>query len=64
MLPGQTAATLPDVFGLPAGTFFDSAAIHVLSTGTVTYMRKLIGDDVEVDSAAFAPTSSCKPRFA
>jgi len=55
MLPGQTAATLPDVFGLPAGTFFDSAAIHVLSTGTLTYMRKLIGDDVEVDSRRFRP---------
>jgi uncharacterized protein YcbX len=34
MIPGQTEATLPDVFALPAGTFFDSAAIHVLTSGT------------------------------
>ena len=29
--PGDTAATLPDSFALPPGTFFDAASIHVLA---------------------------------
>jgi uncharacterized protein len=55
MIRGQTAATLPDVFALPAGTFFDSAAIHVLTSGTLDYMGKLIGEDAELDPRRFRP---------
>ncbi|HSF30269.1 MAG TPA: hypothetical protein VLK82_07340, partial [Candidatus Tectomicrobia bacterium] len=33
--PGFTAATLPDAFALPPGTFFDAASMHVLASGTL-----------------------------
>jgi uncharacterized protein len=55
MLPGQTAVTLPDVFGLPPGTFFDSASIHVLTSATLAYMRRLIGEDAQLDPRRFRP---------
>ena len=45
VMPQFTAATLPDSFGLPRGSFFDSATIHLLATGTLAHMRSLIGDD-------------------
>jgi uncharacterized protein YcbX len=32
---GMTAATMPDSFALPRGTFFDAAMIHVLASGTL-----------------------------
>ncbi len=53
--PGFTEATLPDTFGLPHGTFFDSAMIHVLATGTLEYMRSLIGPDAQLDARRFRP---------
>ncbi len=53
--PGFTEATLPDSFGLPHGTFFDSAMIHVLATGTLEYMRSLIGPDAQLDPRRFRP---------
>jgi uncharacterized protein len=53
--PAFTEATLPDTFGLPHGTFFDSAMIHVLATGTLEYMRSLIGPDAQLDPRRFRP---------
>jgi uncharacterized protein len=53
--PGFTEATLPDTFGLPHGTFFDSAMIHVLATGTLEHMRSLIGADAQLDPRRFRP---------
>jgi uncharacterized protein YcbX len=55
MVAGQTAATLPDVFRLPSGTFFDSASIHVLASATLAHMRRLIGDDARLDPRRFRP---------
>jgi uncharacterized protein len=55
MVPGQTAATLPDTFGLPAGTFFDSAEIHVLTSATLAHVRNLVGADAEIDARRFRP---------
>ncbi len=55
MVPDHTVATLPDVFGLPPGTFFDSAAIHVLTSATLAHMRHLIGDDAQLDPRRFRP---------
>jgi uncharacterized protein len=55
MVPEFTEATLPDSYGLPRGSFFDSAAIHVLATGTLDYMRTLIGDDARLDARRFRP---------
>jgi uncharacterized protein YcbX len=53
--PEFTEATLPDSFGLPHGTFFDSAMIHVLATGSLDHMRALIGPDAQIDPRRFRP---------
>jgi uncharacterized protein YcbX len=53
--PAFTEATLPDTFGLPHGTFFDSAIIHVLATGSLEHMRSLIGADAQLDPRRFRP---------
>jgi uncharacterized protein YcbX len=53
--PGFTEATLPDTFGLPHGTFFDSAMIHVLATGTLEHMGSLVGADARLDPRRFRP---------
>jgi uncharacterized protein YcbX len=50
-----TEATLPDSFGLKHGTFFDSATIHLLATGSLAHMRSLIGDDARLDPRRFRP---------
>ena len=53
--PGYTAATLPDSFALPPGTFFDAASIHVLASGTLAHLRRLIGEETPVDVRRFRP---------
>jgi uncharacterized protein len=53
--PGLTAATMPDTFALPPGTFFDSASIHVLASGTLAHLRTLTGDDAQLDPRRFRP---------
>jgi MOSC domain-containing protein len=55
VLPGRTAATMPDAFALPSGTFFDSASIHVLASGTLAHLHTLIGADAQVDPRRFRP---------
>jgi uncharacterized protein YcbX len=55
LMPQFTEATLPDTFGLPYGSFFDSSAIHILATGTLTHLRSLIGDDAQADARRFRP---------
>ncbi|HSF34351.1 MAG TPA: MOSC N-terminal beta barrel domain-containing protein [Candidatus Tectomicrobia bacterium] len=53
--PGFTAATLPDSFALPPGTFFDSASIHVLASGTLSHLHTLTGEDAQLDPRRFRP---------
>ena len=53
--PGLTAATLPDSFALPPGTFFDAASLHVLASGTLAHLRTLLGADAPVDARRFRP---------
>jgi uncharacterized protein len=53
--PGFTEATLPDSFGLRHGTFFDSAMIHVVATGSLAHMRLLIGADAQLEPRRFRP---------
>jgi uncharacterized protein len=53
--PGLTAATLPDSFALPPGTFFDAASLHVLASGTLAHLRTLLGADALVDARRFRP---------
>jgi uncharacterized protein YcbX len=55
LMPQFTAATLPDSFGLPYGSFFDSAAIHLVATGTLAHLRSLIGEDARADARRFRP---------
>ena len=55
VLPEHTAATLPDSFALPLGTFFDSGSIHVLASGTLAHLRTLIGADAQLDPRRFRP---------
>src|SRR5579863_4177836 len=42
VMPQLSRASMPDTFALVNGTFFDSATIHVLATGTLAHMRSLV----------------------
>jgi MOSC domain-containing protein len=55
VMPGRTAATMPDAFALPPGTFFDSGTIHVLASGTLAHLRTLTGADAQLDPRRFRP---------
>ena len=55
VMPGRTAATMPDSFALPPGTFFDSGSIHVLASGTLAHLRTLTGADAQLDPRRFRP---------
>ena len=53
--PAYTAATLPDSFALPPGTFFDAASIHMLASGTLSHLRILTGENLRVAPHRFRP---------
>jgi uncharacterized protein YcbX len=55
VMPPFTAQTLPDTFGLHRGGFHDSAAVHLLASGTLAHLRALIGPDAQVDARRFRP---------
>jgi uncharacterized protein YcbX len=55
VLPGRTVATMPDAIPLPPGTFFDSASLHVVASGTLAHLRTLIGPDAQLDPRRFRP---------
>ena len=55
VLPGRTAATMPDAFALPPGTFFDAASVHVLASGTLARLRTLIGENAQLDPRRIRP---------
>jgi uncharacterized protein YcbX len=55
VIPELTSATMPDTFSLMRGTFFDSATMHVLATGTLAHMRALVGDGAQLDARRFRP---------
>lgn len=44
-----------DRYDLAPGTFFDSAHLHLLATGTVEHLKSLIGADVNLDVRRFRP---------
>ena len=46
---------MPDTFPLPTGTFFDSASIHVLASGTLVHTRTLVDQDAQLDPRRFRP---------
>jgi uncharacterized protein YcbX len=53
--PAFTADTLPDSYGLARGTFFDSAPIHVLASGTLRHMTRIAGAKSIFDPHRFRP---------
>ncbi len=55
IMPDLTAATMPNFFKLPAGTFFDSAVMHVVTSGTLAHLAKLAGPGAIVDLRRFRP---------
>jgi len=55
VMPQLTRATMPDSFSLVNGTFFDSATMHVLATGTLGHMRTLVGEGAQIDARRFRP---------
>jgi uncharacterized protein YcbX len=55
VMPQLTGATMPDTFALLNGTFFDSATMHVLATGTLAHMRSLVGEGAQIDARRFRP---------
>jgi uncharacterized protein YcbX len=57
VLPERTVATMPNTLALPPGTFFDSASVHVLASGTLAHLRTLIGADAQLDPRRFRPNN-------
>src|SRR5580698_1036798 len=55
VMPQLNATTMPDSFSLMRGTFFDSATMHVLATGTLAHVRALVGDGAQLDARRFRP---------
>jgi uncharacterized protein YcbX len=55
IFPGLTRETMPDTFALMRGAFFDSAAIHVLASGSLAHMKRLCGQDSILDPRRFRP---------
>jgi uncharacterized protein YcbX len=55
VLPERTAATMPDAFALPLGTFLDSGSMHIVASGTLAHLRTLIGTDAQLDPRRFRP---------
>jgi MOSC domain-containing protein len=56
VIPGLTAQTMPADFGLAAGTFFDSAVMHVLASGTLRHMSRLTAAASIFDPRRFRPS--------
>jgi MOSC domain-containing protein len=55
VFPDLDESTIPLDFKLLRGTFFDSATIHVIATGTLAHMRTLAGGDAIMDACRFRP---------
>ncbi len=55
VFPGMTADKAPDWFNLAKGTFFDSALIHFIATGTLEYMNRQSGGKSDFDYRRFRP---------
>ncbi|HEX3409208.1 MAG TPA: MOSC N-terminal beta barrel domain-containing protein [Candidatus Binataceae bacterium] len=55
VMPQLSRATMPDDFSLVKGTFFDSATLHILATGTLDHMRALVGEGAQIDARRFRP---------
>ena len=56
-LEGKKRQLAPDAdrYDLATGTFFDSAHLHLLATGTLDHLKSLIGEDAQTDVRRFRP---------
>lgn len=55
VIPGLTAETLPDHFALDSASFYDSAVMHAIATGTLRYMASLVPSS-DFDARRFRPS--------
>ncbi len=55
VIPGLTAETLPDHFRLEAASFYDSAVMHVIATGTLRHMASMAPGSA-FDARRFRPS--------
>jgi len=55
IFPDLDETTLAPDFKLKRGTFFDSATVHVLATGTIAHMCTLVGAGAQIDARRFRP---------
>jgi len=55
IFPDRDETTMPPDFKLMRGTFFDSATVHVLCSGTLDHMRALVGEGARLDARRFRP---------
>jgi hypothetical protein len=53
ILPGITSDRLPDYFRLWKGSFFDSATMHIIATGTLEHLKQLRNGEGEPDPRRF-----------
>ncbi|MGH7780756.1 MAG: MOSC domain-containing protein [Candidatus Binataceae bacterium] len=56
VIPGLSAENLPAEFALSPGSFFDTAVMHVIATGTLRHLSKLAGSKSICDPRRFRPT--------
>ena len=56
VIPAFTSATLPDQFALAAGSFFDTATMHVIASGTLRHLVRLTGGSTIFEPRRFRPT--------
>lgn len=56
VIPGLSAENLPPEFSLSPGSFFDTAVMHVIATGTLRHLAKLAGMKSIFDPRRFRPT--------
>ena len=56
VFPGLTAETMPNHFALEKESFFDTAVMHVIASGTLRHMAKLAAPGSIFDPRRFRPT--------
>src|ERR1017187_8146027 len=57
VIPGLTVAMLPDCMPLEKESFFDTAVMHVIASGTLQHMAKLAAPGSVFDRRRFRPRS-------
>jgi uncharacterized protein YcbX len=55
MKPDWTPESMPDYFQLMANTFFEMGAVFLLTSGSVSHLRKLQGGTAQIDRRRFRP---------